>query len=584
MNRPAEKMTEDMTLNDLLRDAGVNDDYGFAKEILIHPDRIPEPHQVKNLNRLLVHMYWGLFDEPGTMKTLPAQAWALYLMGHGQRVLAVMPPVVLDQFVEALHYTFIGSEVFPVHILDQGPYPVRVSKKRVQDVKAALFQNQSVADVPAEMLKVIDNMPVAAPIPFTDYEIDRVRKTKGEITAKAMAAEMGCSANAIATLRGQDCREDLYARWKANDSWPSMLLMSYQMFHRVAHEVQDAYRVLIADEAHALCHPSSGTWKKVRRMLRSNGGNTAFVPMTGTPMPNVVTDSYGLIKLLNPKAYGSYADFESVHCDFVNVEDNNGKQFRILTGYRNLDMMRINLFAKASRVTKEQVFTMEKPSIFERDIHLSKEHQAVYRRLVRDRVLEVNEEVVSAIQAQSLRQKAARMVVCPEPFTDKVIKVNAVRDSLAELLDELGAAHQEKVLIFGIYNQSIEAMAEWFKELNPALVYGKSNSKKNVKKFLNDDSCRLMIAHYKSGGVGLNLQDVCRYVICVEPTSVPGDFLQAVERVYRKGQKRHVTFYIFRVLATVWPKMVDSMRGKMQLTKNVQMDKSEMLSELLGEN
>jgi SNF2 family DNA or RNA helicase len=203
---------------------------------------------------------------------------------------------------------------------------------------------------------------------------------------------------------------------------------------------------------------------------------------------------------------------------------------------------------------------------------------------VRDRVLEVDGEVISAIQAQSLRQKAARMVLCPEQFTDKTIKENAVRDSLTELLDELGAAHQEKVLIFGIYNKSIEAMGEWFRELNPALVYGKSDSKKNVKKFLHDDTCRLMIAHYKSGGVGLNLQDVCRYVVCVEPTSVPGDFLQAVERVYRKGQKRHVTFYIFRVKGTVWPKMVDNMRGKMKITMNVQMDQSAMLSELLGED
>ncbi|MEA3242879.1 MAG: hypothetical protein U9Q19_05485, partial [Pseudomonadota bacterium] len=68
MNLPAEKMNEDMTLNDLLRQAGVNEDYQFADDILIHPDRIPEPHQVRNLNSLLVNMTWGLFDEPGTMK------------------------------------------------------------------------------------------------------------------------------------------------------------------------------------------------------------------------------------------------------------------------------------------------------------------------------------------------------------------------------------------------------------------------------------------------------------------------------------------------------------------------------------
>jgi hypothetical protein len=382
MNLPAEKMNEDMTLNDLLRQAGVNDDYQFADDILINPERIPEPHQVRNLNSLLVNMTWGLFDEPGTMKTLPVQAWALYLIGHGERVLAVMPPVLLDQFVEALHFTFIGSEIHPIHIMDQNPYPVRISKKRVQDVKAALLLGDPIVGIPPEMLKTIDGMPIAQAIPFTEYEIARIRKTKKEIKAQDMAEEMGCSMTAISTLRGQDCREDLYARWRKDDSWPKFLLMSYQMFHRVCHDVQDAYRVLIADEAHALCHPSSGTWKRVRRMLRSNGGDKAFVPMTGTPNPNKITDSYGLIKLIHPRAYSNYAQFEATHCDFTQVEDSQGKRFQILIGYKNLDFLRQCLFAKASRVTKEQIFTMDKPSIFERDITLSKEHRAVYRRLV----------------------------------------------------------------------------------------------------------------------------------------------------------------------------------------------------------
>jgi SNF2 family DNA or RNA helicase len=92
-----------------------------------------------------------------------------------------------------------------------------------------------------------------------------------------------------------------------------------------------------------------------------------------------------------------------------------------------------------------------------------------------------------------------------------------------------------------------------------------------------------MIAHYRSGGVGLNLQDVCRYVICAEPTSVPGEFTQATERVYRKGQTKVVSFYLMKVLGTGWPKQVALMRGKMKLSRQVTMDKSALLAELLGE-
>lgn len=573
-----------MTLNDVLKQAGVKDNNAWADGILMHPERIPEPHQIRNLNYLLVNMYWGLFDEPGTMKTLPVQAWAMYLAAHGNKVLCIMPPVLTDQFIEALHFTFIGSERFHVHKMEQDPYPMRLTKKRVQEVKASLARGDSVSHLPEELVNRIDKLRLAMPVYFNKAEIDHVRQTKGKVKNEAMAKEMGCSQNAIAKLRNTTFREDLFAEWNANDSWPDIMVMSYGMFYRVHDELREAYRVLVADEAHALCHSGSGTWKRVRKFLNNHGGNTAFCPMTGTPNPNLLTDSYGLIKLLNPKAYGSFRDFDATHCDYVSVEDRAGRTFRIRQGYRNLDLLRINLFARASRVTKEQVFTLEKPSIFETEIQLSDEHRAAYRKLVREGVIELPDRIISGVEAQSMRQKAARMVVDPDQFTAKPIKENAVLQELEELLDEIGAAHQEKVVLFGIYNKSIQKIAEHFAHLNPAVVYGKSDSKKNVKKFLNDDTCRLMVAHYKSGGVGLNLQSLARYVICFEPTSVPGDFLQAIERVYRKGQKRHVTIYIFRVKGTVWIRKVESMRGKMALTSNVQMDRSELLSELLGED
>ena len=586
MNRPAEKMNEQMTLNDLYQQAGVQGDTHFAKDIWMNEERIPEAHQVRNLNSLLVNSYWGLFDEPGTMKTLPAQAYGMYMAGHGHKVLVVMPPVVLKQFREAMTHTFLGFEdQFTMHTLREGPYPVKISKKRVQAVKALMWRNYPVPEgIPKGTLKIIDALKTAMPISFTQADLNYIRRTKGQHAAKVIAAELGCSTGAVLGIRRDTFREDLYAKWAKDNSWPDFLIMSYQMYYRAEKHIRETYRVVIADEAHALCHPSSTTWRKMRDHLRMTGGDSAFIPMTGTPCPNVPTDYYGLIKLLNPKAYGTLSDFKFMHCVTITVEDQEtGRRFEKVVGYKNLDVLRTSLYARASRVTKEQVFTLEKPSIFEREVDLSDDHYELYRRLVRERVLEVDGEIISAVQAQSLRQKVLRLATHPDPFTDKHIKDNAVRAELEELLDEIGCEHKEKVVIFAIYNNSIKAMAEWFKHLNPALVYGKSNKEKNIDKFLNDDSCRLMIAHYKSGGVGLNLQGVCRYVICAEPTAIPGDFLQAVERVYRKGQTKHVTFYILRVLRTVWPKMVDNMRGKLKLTTGIQLDKSEMLSELLGE-
>jgi SNF2 family DNA or RNA helicase len=581
MNTQLARQEDFMTLQDLYRRAGAGEDVPRIDGITIHPDIVPMPHQLGDLNNALREGKWGLFSSPGVGKTFPAQAWAVFYAAYGVRVVLLMPPVLIPQFKNSLLTTFQGVEnAFSLHTLTEPPYPVRLTKKKVQDARRAIHLGEKV-DLPPDLLDYIVNVPGTFDVAFRQHEIDQIRASSAK--ADDLAKQLGCSVGAIQQIRRTRCREDLFAEWKQASTWPDLLMMSYQMFFRVNKVLQPHYGAMVADEAHNyLCHPGSTTFMKVRNFVLRDKEDIGFVPMTGTPDPNLPSDLYGLIKLINPKAYGSYADFENLHVEKVRTQ-NRTRNWEIILDYKNLDTLRINLFAHASRVTKEQVFTLDKPQVIEVDVELGKEHLNLYRKLVRERVLEVNGEMISAVQAQSLRQKALQIITNPDPFSNHPIKENSVRDMLAELLVDLDCLRKEKVVIYGIYNNSIEAMAEWFKEYNPALVYGRSDTVKNVEKFLKDDTCRLMLAHYKSGGVGLNLQDVCRYVICAEPTSVPGEFIQATERVYRKGQKKVVSFYILKVLRTGWPKQVEAMKGKLALSRQISMDKSALLRELLGD-
>ena len=373
----------------------------------------------------------------------------------------------------------------------------------------------------------------------------------------------------------------MFAKWKTEDSWPDFLIMSYQMFVKIVQSIEEFYPCLMSDEAHALCHSSSTTYKKTHWYL--NKRDRTFLPMTGTPAPNLPTDSYGLIKLLNDKAYASYASFKAMHVDSYTVTTKDDRRFEQINGYINLDLMSRSLFAKGSRVTKDQVLNLETPNIIEEEISLSKQHQELYRKLLTERVLITEDEVFTAVEAQQIRQKALQIVVNPDTFTDEEVKDNEVKNWLAEKLDSIGCEHLEKVVIFARFNKSVEKIHEWFKYLNPALVYGKSNTQENVKKFLTDETCRIMIAHPKSGGVGVDeLQSLCKYVIFVEPTSVPGEFTQALDRLVRRGQKYAVVCYILRVLKTPWPRAVDEMRKKMKLISHVPLDRTALLDELLG--
>lgn len=102
------------TLRDLFNEARVDADQipeWFGEINVRHPDVEefrPRWNQVLGLNLGMVYERAAMLDEQGTGKTLPAQAWAIWHGAMGNRVVAMMPPILLYQFEKAFHATFEG--------------------------------------------------------------------------------------------------------------------------------------------------------------------------------------------------------------------------------------------------------------------------------------------------------------------------------------------------------------------------------------------------------------------------------------------------------------------------------------------
>ena len=493
-------MSDVWTLQRYFEAAGIGEKFPQAEKIIIKADdgdfRTPFPHQVTGLNKAVANIRYGLFDEPGCGKTLPAQAMGMYYNLLGNQAVVIMPPVLLEQFEESLHLNFEGSErFFSCHILNQSPKE----------------------------------------------------------------------------------RDVLYSEWNRT-SWPDFLLVSYQMFLKLRHMFKEAkYSVLIADESHALKNPSSKIHKSVAEYVGFEGEEqAALLLMTGTPSTNTLIDLYGSIRLLTPRKYASKKSFERQHCIYIQEGD-----WLKLIGYRNKDLLRINLYSRARRIKKDQVFDLDKPIIQEIPIVLDGKHRRLYEKLVRERIVEMDGKLITALNQQSLRMKCLRIVTTPELFTDAKIK-NTVTDTVEELLESLGASPTEKVILFANFRESVESLERRFKHLNPAVIYGKTTDRDvQRRKFLHDDTCSLLIANSQSAGAGLNLQSVCRYAIFVEPTSVPGIFKQASERIDRPGQKHVVGIYIIKALGTSSPALTANMLGKESETKFVMNDATSLMDSLL---
>lgn len=495
----------DYTLDSYFKAAKLKNTVPFAPYIVMRPDRIPMKHQVSGLNKLLTNDNFGLYDEPGTGKTLIVHAYAMYWISEGQKVLAIMPPNLVYQFKEELFDIYQGADKYlQCHILDQNPKQ----------------------------------------------------------------------------------RRKLYADWEENDSWPQIMCMSYQMFQREYKTFMDGYRVGLFDEAQALKNSESGIYKLVKEWQEQEGG-TAVVPMTGTPIHNELIDAYALIELTDPGAYKNFRTFDRIHCTYQKIRLKEPRRtktgrmmrsFRQRIGYTEVPMLSKALYKFARRVLKKDVAEIEAPTITEIAVKLEPAHLTLYKKLVKERLLEFGDDIIIADNAQSLRQKCLQIVTCPELFCEEMKFKNNVVRAVQELVDGMDVS-KSKVIVFCNYQDSVRNLDQYFKDLNPALMYGGSNTEKNRQKFLKDDTCRLLIANPKSAGAGFNFQGVCHTIVFAEPTGVPGDFKQCKDRVDRWGQKNLVNIYIVKALGTISPKATKEMLRKETEAQEVYHDRHTFLSE-----
>jgi len=117
---------------------------------------------------------------------------------------------------------------------------------------------------------------------------------------------------------------------------------------------------------------------------------------------------------------------------------------------------------------------------------------------------------------------------------------NPKADLLAELLRDVG---DEKVIVFHAYVEEgriIESVLDR-QGIGYASLRGEVVDKEGaVTRFLSDPECRVMVAHPKSGGVGLNLQAASVAVFWSNGMSTATVRQQAEGRIYRQGQERPV--------------------------------------------
>ena len=112
----------------------------------------------------------------------------------------------------------------------------------------------------------------------------------------------------------------------------------------------------------------------------------------------------------------------------------------------------------------------------------------------------------------------------------------------AEYLKTLLEGGRDKIVVFGHHREVLDFLFENMEEYNPVLIHGGTPAiirQGIVDNFQNDPKYRVFIGGITACGTGITLT-ASDYIGFIEPSYVPGENEQVIDRIHRIGQKRNV--------------------------------------------
>jgi SNF2 family DNA or RNA helicase len=329
--------------------------------------------------------------------------------------------------------------------------------------------------------------------------------------------------------------------------------------------VETAFDYVVLDESQAIKNPSSKVAKAVCLLRARNR-----LCMSGTPLQNNTFDIYAQMNFLNPGMLGSIEFFKQ---EFSIPIDKFGEK-------EQKDHLRKLLYPFILRRTKEQV-AKDLPEKQEMILfcEMGDEQRKIYdayRNDFRDKILGVVEQQgIQKSQLTILQGLMKLRQICDSPA---IIKEEERFPNVSVKLDEIGREITEnisnhKALIFSQFLGMLALIKEKMKELEVDYEYfdGSTSAldrEKAIKRFQNDENCRVFLISLKAGGVGLNLT-AADYVYIVDPWWNPAVEQQAIDRTHRIGQTKNIFAYRMICKDTVEDKILKLQEKKRALAKDL---------------
>lgn len=335
-----------------------------------------------------------------------------------------------------------------------------------------------------------------------------------------------------------------------------LIITSYALVRNdLEHYSKQSFHYVILDEAQYIKNHKSLTCKAVK-CLRSK----YRLALTGTPVENHLGELWSIFDFLMPGFLSSYSFFK-VHYE------------------NNLDKLTLKIKPFILRRMKKDVIS-ELPAKTEINSYckLTAEQEELYLKILKTQKKEllslIEEKGIGGAQINILSILLRLRQVCchPQLLPGSSVKSSAKFELFKELLQTiLDDGH--KVVIFSQFVKMLAIIKKHLQKNDIPFVYldGSTQNKKRqglINEFNNNPEQKIFLCSLKAGGIGINLT-AANYVIIYDPWWNPAVEQQAMDRVYRLGQKKDVFVYKLLARGSVEEKILTLQEQKKDLLKKV---------------
>jgi len=317
------------------------------------------------------------------------------------------------------------------------------------------------------------------------------------------------------------------------------------------------FDLLIIDETSRLKDPSG---KRARALLKVAGRFKTRWGLTGTPRPNSAMDLFMPAAIITGGALWGRA-FIPWQKRFFRPCDPFGREWRPLPGAE--DRIAADFGTIAMVVADADMPDLPPLNVVVSQVTLPDDAMAAYRTMQDELFAAIGERGIEAVSPMVATGKCAQIAngfLYNEGNEDPVAVHEVKIDWLRELVESLEG---EPLLIAYEFVEDLRTIRRAFGEV-PAL--GGPTPAREAGRLIeawNAGTLPLLTFHPASAGHGLNLQHGGARMAWLSPSWSAELTEQAIARIYRPGQSRHVTIHVCVAAGTVDEMKRDRVLGKM---------------------